>query len=92
MAPQSARTVSRRDRHPLRERRRSRRWIWRGEAELKDGRAVYVTLDLEGGLYSGLSRLMIEVRPARVPVPSRVAESEPASVEFGNRRTGRPLG
>lgn len=48
---------------------RDSRGIWRGKAELKDGRPVNVTLDLEGNIYSELSRLVIEIRPARVPVP-----------------------
>jgi hypothetical protein len=43
--------------------------IWRGNATLKDGRSVDVTLDLEGNIYSELDRLVIEIRRPRVPIP-----------------------
>jgi hypothetical protein len=43
--------------------------IWRGNATLKDGRSVDVTLDLEGNIYSELDRLVIEIRRPRVPLP-----------------------
>lgn len=52
------------------------RGIWRGKADLKDGRPVFVTLDLEGNIYSELDRLVIEIRrpqgaaPAPVGIPS----------------------
>ena len=39
------------------------RGIWRGEATLKDGRSVDVVLDLEGNVYSELSRLEIRIKP-----------------------------
>jgi len=39
------------------------RGIWRGNATLKDGRPVNVTLDLEGNIYSTLSRLYIRIQP-----------------------------
>ena len=42
---------------------RDRRGIWRGKATLEDGRPVYVTLDLEGNIYSELSRLHIRIEP-----------------------------
>jgi hypothetical protein len=45
------------------------RGIWRGKASLKDGRSVYVTLDLEGNIYSELDRLVIEIRRPRVSFP-----------------------
>ena len=45
------------------------RGIWRGDARLKDGRSVDVTLDLEGNIYSELDRLVIEIRRPRVPLP-----------------------
>ena len=35
------------------------RGIWRGKGTLKDGKPVYVTLDLEGNIYSELDRLVI---------------------------------
>ena len=44
------------------------RGIWRGKATLEDGRAVYVTLDLEGNIYSELSRTYIRIEP---PPPNR---------------------
>jgi hypothetical protein len=44
------------------------RGIWRGTADLKDGRAVNVVLDLEGNIYSNPSTLYIRIEPAR---PSR---------------------
>ena len=56
---------------------RDSRGIWRGNAELKDGRSVHVTLDLEGNIYSELSRLVIEVRPPRVPVPLDTPPNSP---------------
>jgi hypothetical protein len=43
---------------------KDRRGIWRGKATLKDGRSVDVTLDLEGNIYSELSRLFIRIQPA----------------------------
>jgi len=45
------------------------RGIWRGKGNLKDGRSVYVTLDLEGNIYSELYRTVIEIRRPRVPLP-----------------------
>jgi len=40
------------------------RGIWRGNATMKDGRRVDVTLDLEGNIYSEWrSRLYIKIRP-----------------------------
>ena len=42
---------------------KDRRGIWRGKASLKDGRPVDVTLDLEGNIYSELSRLHIRIEP-----------------------------
>jgi hypothetical protein len=40
------------------------RGIWRGQATMKDGRRVDVTLDLEGNIYSEWrSRLYIRIRP-----------------------------
>ena len=42
---------------------KDRRGIWRGKATLKDGRPVDVTLDLEGNIYSELSRLYIRIEP-----------------------------
>ena len=45
--------------------------IWRGKGNLQDGRSVYVTLDLEGNIYSELSRTVIEIRRSRVPHPPR---------------------
>jgi hypothetical protein len=39
------------------------RGIWRGKATLQDGRPVNVTLDLEGNIYSELSRLYIRIEP-----------------------------
>jgi len=56
---------------------RDNRGIWRGKAELKDGRSVYVTLDLEGNIYSELDRLIIEIRPPRVSVPTEAAPNHP---------------
>jgi hypothetical protein len=48
------------------------RGIWRGKASLKDGRPVYVTLDLEGNIYSELDRLVIEIRRAPIlPQPEQ---------------------
>jgi hypothetical protein len=44
------------------------RGIWRGKGNLKDGRSVYVTLDLEGNIYSELDRTVIEIRRPRVPL------------------------
>jgi len=44
------------------------RGIWRGKGNLKDGRSVYVTLDLEGNIYSELYRTVIEIRRPRVPL------------------------
>ena len=44
------------------------RGIWRGKATLKDGRPVNVTIDLEGNIYSTLSRLYIRIQP---PPPNR---------------------
>jgi hypothetical protein len=44
------------------------RGIWRGKARLTDGRAVDVTLDLEGNIYSEPSRLQIRIEP---PPPDR---------------------
>jgi hypothetical protein len=42
---------------------RDRRGIWRGKATMNDGRAVDVILDLEGNVYSELSRLYIRIQP-----------------------------
>jgi hypothetical protein len=42
---------------------RDQRGIWRGKATMKDGRPVDVTLDLEGNIYSELSRLYIRIEP-----------------------------
>jgi hypothetical protein len=42
---------------------KDRRGIWRGKATLKDGRPVDVTLDLEGNIYSELTRLFIRIQP-----------------------------
>jgi hypothetical protein len=39
------------------------RGIWRGKGTMKDGRPVDVTLDLEGNIYSTLSRLYIRIEP-----------------------------
>jgi len=39
------------------------RGIWRGKATMKDGRPVDVILDLEGNIYSELSRLYIRIEP-----------------------------
>jgi|EndMetStandDraft_6_1072998.scaffolds.fasta_scaffold71331_1 hypothetical protein len=55
------------------------RGIWRGKAELKDGRPVYVTLDLEGNIYSELDRLVIEIRRPRVHVPPGATPDYPRS-------------
>ena len=44
---------------------RDRRGIWRGEAAMQDGTPVDVTLDLEGNIYSQLSRLQIRIEPPR---------------------------
>jgi hypothetical protein len=41
-----------------------RRGIWRGSAEMNDGRSVDVILDLEGNIYSELSRLYIRIERA----------------------------
>ena len=37
--------------------------IWRGNATMEDGRPVNVVLDLEGNIYSILSRLRIRIEP-----------------------------
>ncbi len=37
--------------------------IWRGNATMEDGRPVNVVLDLEGNIYSILSRLHIRIEP-----------------------------
>jgi hypothetical protein len=42
---------------------KDKRGIWRGKATLQDGRSVGVTLDLEGNIYSELSRLFIRIQP-----------------------------
>jgi hypothetical protein len=42
---------------------KDRRGIWRGKATMNDGRPVDVTLDLEGNIYSELSRLHIRIEP-----------------------------
>jgi len=39
------------------------RGIWRGKGTMKDGRPVNVTVDLEGNIYSTLSRLYIRIEP-----------------------------
>jgi hypothetical protein len=45
------------------------RGVWRGNARLEDGRAVDVTLDLQGNIYSvPSSRLQIRIKP---PPPER---------------------
>jgi hypothetical protein len=44
---------------------KDRRGIWRGKATMEDGRSVDVTLDLEGNIYSTLSRLQIRIEPPR---------------------------
>jgi hypothetical protein len=38
--------------------------IWRGKGTMKDGRPVDVTLDLEGNIYSEISRLSIRIERA----------------------------
>ena len=40
------------------------RGLWRGKANMKDGRSVDVTLDLEGNIYSEPSTLYIRIEPA----------------------------
>ena len=45
------------------------RGIWRGKGNLKDGRSVYVTLDLAGNIYSELDRTVIWIRRPRVSSP-----------------------
>jgi len=43
---------------------KDKRGVWRGQATTKDGRAVDVTLDLEGNIYSEpRSRLYIRIEP-----------------------------
>jgi len=43
---------------------KDKRGVWRGKATTKDGRAVDVTLDLEGNIYSEpRSRLYIRIQP-----------------------------
>lgn len=42
---------------------KDRHGIWRGKASMNDGRPVDVTLDLEGNIYSELSRLYIRIQP-----------------------------
>jgi hypothetical protein len=42
---------------------KDQRGIWRGKATMKDGRSVDVILDLEGNIYSELSRLYIRIDP-----------------------------
>lgn len=44
---------------------KDKRGIWRGDATMKDGRTVDVILDLEGNIYSELSRLLIRIEPPR---------------------------
>lgn len=44
---------------------KDRRGIWRGEATTEDGKAVDVTLDLEGNIYSQWSRLEIRIEPGQ---------------------------
>jgi len=51
--------------------------IWRGNATLKDGRSVDVTLDLEGNIYSELDRLVIEIRRPRVPLYPERTPNDP---------------
>jgi hypothetical protein len=51
--------------------------IWRGNARLKDGRSVDVTLDLEGNIYSELDRTVIEIRRSRVRLLSPKGERTP---------------
>lgn len=53
------------------------RGIWRGKARLRDGRSVYVTLDLEGNIYSELDRLVIEIRRPRFPLPPAATPNYP---------------
>jgi len=55
------------------------RGIWRGKADLGDGRPVHVTLDLEGNIYSELDRLVIEIRRPRVPLPSEETPNRPGT-------------
>jgi peptidase YpeB-like protein len=43
---------------------KDKRGIWRGNATMKDGRSVEVTLDLEGNIYSEPSTLYIRIEPA----------------------------
>jgi Peptidase propeptide and YPEB domain len=43
---------------------KDKRGIWRGNAAMKDGRSVEVTLDLEGNIYSEPSTLYIRIEPA----------------------------
>jgi hypothetical protein len=42
---------------------KDRHGIWRGNATMEDGRPVNVVLDLEGNIYSILSRLHIRIEP-----------------------------
>jgi hypothetical protein len=42
---------------------KDRHGIWRGNATMEDGRPVNVVLDLEGNIYSTLSRLHIRIEP-----------------------------
>jgi hypothetical protein len=45
--------------------------IWRGNAEMEDGRPVDVALDLEGNIYSVPSRLNIRIERAPYRPPNR---------------------
>lgn len=44
---------------------KDKRGIWRGQATMKDGRPVNVILDLEGNIYSEVSRLLIRIERPR---------------------------
>ena len=50
---------------------KDKRGIWRGKANLRDGRSVDVILDLEGNIYSELSSLYIRIERPRPPARTR---------------------
>jgi hypothetical protein len=58
---------------------KDKRGIWRGNATMKDGRSVEVTLDLEGNIYSEPSTLCIRIEPAP-RVKGNGSEQESTSV------------